>query len=1148
MTEEQKYIDQIDEEMNEAIDEATWGKPASDIITRIESMESAKPSRAIWEMVQNARDVSVREGAEIEFSIADGKFIFRHNGLPFTAKSLHSLNIQTSSKVRDDIVQVGQYGTGFLTTHKFGLKFILAGSLQLTKCGKYVDFQGLHFDRSPRDKGHMISNLKEQQRQISSLGHGEGQGGVLKDVPGKYTEFCYTQDYDVERERAIEAFISAPDLTPHVLALNELVNSISFRDTIQDHTTIFRRKEKRIIESHDLYDFSMVETAIHRNYDGENGQGRDYDYQIYMLESKEKEERTGSSRVTVILPLMNDSSYGDGTSRINVFRFLPNKPNFFIYLPLLGTEEWGVNFLFHSPSFTCADESRSSLRFVGNGQNNDFQAEQNKEIVALAEKMIFSFIETHLDRVSDRKLLSFVNFSNDSPNGKLADFYREKHGLWVSRMESYPLAISPVEEGVFVKPSSLKGLCSDICKYAEGGEEGMNQSFLDAVYSILASRYKSILPAKEEILFWSDRFREWYRKEESSHFFSIQDVVDIIRQETGIQNLGRENILEFDKFLANNKLFSYFENYAIIPNEGGILKKKDELVMPSSFNATTREVMKVLIPHEYNRFVDAGFSSLTQFTSFSDSSLKVQLSAAISTLQSDQQTCRDKYKRYVIQPTGNHRPDNVDSSCLSMEKVTALIRYASMVIKPGSVSNEAKILSVVKNFHDFHEEITDTLDDFDARSACRTLAQDVFFTFTVKYQSTMDEHVKRLVENVYANGELSSMLREYSVYRNQNGDYRYSEQLKKQLPMPQRLKEIYDVIVLDGTSRSVGDVLLDPEYDSCFVGDGTCLDSELASEIFRAISERRDGEEKNYPDISSYAHSGEVLEIIRRMDDTEEGRLWTSLFSALDKDKATVTMSIIDNKDKKESIFKLMQEEDSDKLKAICDISDKIKDKSALKALSELADSDNLTLILYEAKALKDAQLERERQFNFKYTIGKIIEDELRKEIGDSLSCEFRTSDIQNGQDMVISYKGKPLYYIESKAKWNFTDPAHMSSQQMKQAVREQGHYALCCVDCTPDTGARIDMEATREDVCAAHDEILANTYVHTDIGETLSPTLRPVIDEEDRTTDDYSSKIMVRGDFRCNIPKKVFNAGIPFSEFLSQLKTELKKDVSGLE
>ena len=263
--EQNSVINQIKAEMTRAKDKNIWGKPASDIITRIESMENAKPARAIWEMVQNARDVSRRHGADIEFSLNEKEFIFQHNGLPFTADSLNALNIQTSSKVRDDIVQVGQYGTGFLTTHKFGLKFLLSGSLELCNGSKYFDFERLSFDRSPRDKEKMIENLKDQQRRIEEMCENPEDVKYLKDIPGELTIFRYLQEHSIESDRAREAFDQAPDLTPHVLALNELINSISYKDETTGKESSFSRRPKKILEENDLYTFSMVETHISRN-------------------------------------------------------------------------------------------------------------------------------------------------------------------------------------------------------------------------------------------------------------------------------------------------------------------------------------------------------------------------------------------------------------------------------------------------------------------------------------------------------------------------------------------------------------------------------------------------------------------------------------------------------------------------------------------------------------------------------------------------------------------------------------------------------------------------------------------------------------------------------------------------------------------
>ena len=238
-----------------------------------------------------------------------------------------------------------------------------------------------------------------------------------------------------------------------------------------------------------------------------------------------------------------------------------------------------------------------------------------------------------------------------------------------------------------------------------------------------------------------------------------------------------------------------------------------------------------------------------------------------------------------------------------------------------------------------------------------------------------------------------------------------------------------------------------------------------------------------------------------------------------------------------------MQEEDTNKLKALAEISEKT-DVNTLKAIADIANADDLPNILATAKRLNDERREKERQFNFKYTIGKIIEDEIRRAVSDELSCNYSASDVQNGQDMIISYKEKPVYYLECKAKWSFAEPAHMSSQQMKKSVREMGHYALCCVDCTPDTGARIAMDASIDDVMAAHDSILANTYVHTNIGELLAPTISPIIKEEEQTLFD-DSNIRVRGELSSYIPKRVFVKGRPFRIFMDDLNVKLREIIS---
>lgn len=156
-------LSQINSEADETLAETIWGKPANDIITGINNNSIVPANRSIWELVQNARDVSY-EGckAEIRFIRKDNEFVFEHNGQPFDRKSIQSLIIQTSSKVRNDIVKVGQYGTGFLTTHKFGLRFKLEGAL------KVVSNQNLYYNFGTDEEEYMAHPTFRVMRQSCS--------------------------------------------------------------------------------------------------------------------------------------------------------------------------------------------------------------------------------------------------------------------------------------------------------------------------------------------------------------------------------------------------------------------------------------------------------------------------------------------------------------------------------------------------------------------------------------------------------------------------------------------------------------------------------------------------------------------------------------------------------------------------------------------------------------------------------------------------------------------------------------------------------------------------------------------------------------------------------------------------------------------
>lgn len=84
---------------------------ADKMLRGFENFNDFSANFAIWELVQNACDLSKECKVEVDYNNSGIKF--SHNGKPFTIKSLISLIKQVSVKYGDaeEIAEVGKYGT-----------------------------------------------------------------------------------------------------------------------------------------------------------------------------------------------------------------------------------------------------------------------------------------------------------------------------------------------------------------------------------------------------------------------------------------------------------------------------------------------------------------------------------------------------------------------------------------------------------------------------------------------------------------------------------------------------------------------------------------------------------------------------------------------------------------------------------------------------------------------------------------------------------------------------------------------------------------------------------------------------------------------------------------------------------------------------
>ena len=1118
MTQED-YLASVEKSKEEAHDETMWGKPARDIITGIGNNSGIRPVRAIWELVQNARDV-VGEGqrAHIVFTRKIDSLEFKHNGIPFTHKTIEALIMQTSSKVSSNNVQVGQYGTGFLTTHMFGLTFKLTAPLLTSEeFPRYYKISEFEIDRSATDKEVMRGKLKEQWKKTQDWGRDYAQ---TTDTPFEYTLFSYIHESNQARLNAESAFADAPDMVPFVLSINPNVESICFEDHIKYETITYLREKQDMDYVEDLTDGKIYKSKVHRTKIHTNNlKKEEKDYFVYSIVSNDKtEDEPFVNKVVVMLPITEDA---DGSLR--VLQFDKSLPQIYIYLPLLGTEEWGFNFLLHSPLFTCDKDSRDSLRLVGNGQNNDDQAEANRSIIELGNKLICQFIDKKITTLHDAKYLCQASFKTQQPEAKLSDYYNSLQTFWRNKFENLCI----VEGGLSSKylVSAIKVLDETLAKACEE-----DSTLLDAIYGLFDKNRHWTVPKKEDMVYWSDTINRWYRDETTnSHQLTIEDLAKTIPSLTITEN-DLTWLHKLCDYISKNQ-DTLLDTYTLIPNERLSLHKKTPLQKTVSFARVVKDAIALMDPASVDNFVHPTFADLANDTVYDYTKAKESITNYINNHNAEQNGVRNNImtnKNHDLQNPQMQKLFNsnmYEDKKLGNDAVQVILNLYQALLPEDSEAIPAKLLPVIASYYDKTlQENIERLDksyELDVRQFYTTLIYDSLFKFTLRDdKQTKATWVKSMVELVYSYSDIKSYLTYYQVYPDQQGYYKYAEWLKKKsATLPDRALEIYDTIIRNvssaDNSKSIKKELVSSEFANCFVGtnilDGLSQCKEIEDEV----------QKKGYS-ITNYEHQKLIVEIVEHLTRNDvENEHWHALFRDIDKNKGQIMFSVIQSQTKKDSIFALM----------------KVDDESKLKAIAELVNNPDFDSILTISKNVIDQKAREANDFQFKKDLGAYVEDillkELNKELGNNvIEVPEPVRNEQGGQDLILRINGEDFYYFEVKSRWTSDRSVLMSTEQHRQSYENKEHYALLAADMVG-----YDMDNVRRHEFPKFEEVKERIVVLDEIGK-LNERLK------DATLND-DNQVHVAGGYHVLISQDVIrNNAKSFDSFIDSLKLAIRKRI----
>lgn len=704
---------------------------------------STSGNRAIWELFQNAGDLVRNGSAEIKITLTDDSFIFSHKGKSFTYDSLCSLVKQVSSQEKENDNTVGQYGTGFLTTHKFSRRIKINGSMLISEVPlAYVDINDFLINRENFDDiPTFIKDMTDQILEVEKLMDAE-----QKQEAREWTQLSYELNEE-RREIAQNAIDEAIKLMPYVLTFNDNIGCCTIEDHTRLRNTVFTKNDKKCcIEGLHCKRITITEKEKEcRNFD------------CYYLELHE-----GDSRI--ILPLKSETEVCS----------LNDVPRLFVHFPLIGPNHFGVNFIFHSHKFT-PEEPRDNIIVPRDNDATEKAAAANKRVLDEMTDVLWKYLEKHIGTWNNTIKMATLHIKdNGHSEAKTEAYYKDLKERWVTEFSKLKmLQIDDVrysmsdEDHPLVLESSLANFIS----------ENTDTDYLATIYPY--AKKTAVIPCKNELIQWSRIIAEW-DSEKSENFLALERIVEYISNHQGDQ---LHNMLEMIVAAGHSE---FFEKYALLPNREGTLMKRSELWNAAPIVKELYDLVKALDPDICTKMIDENYADIIDLPLYSRENLREELKTTVT--RKEDENWKSRKKPY-------------DGT---FEK--SLIALCSSFTTVNGTSKRNKLMPVICQFEkiEYSEKHIpawkDDASNFDLyRQIFLSLVENQMMKIQEKDADWVAEYMKYLiifVENARGD-DYKNFCTQYAIYPDMNGNLHTPDSLKKNSKVGEILFNLYSNVLKD---------------------------------------------------------------------------------------------------------------------------------------------------------------------------------------------------------------------------------------------------------------------------------------------------------------------------------------------------------------
>eukprot|EP00833_Pecoramyces_ruminatium_P018239 jgi/Orpsp1_1/1192271/evm.model.d7180000091887.1 len=297
--------------------------------------------RWIWELVQNAKDsISGQKDkttVDIEIIVDGDTYLFKHNGSPFTMKTITALLYKFSEGKQNNGESTGRFGTGFLTTHSVSKTVTITGDIYLKEGQSELQSFTVTMYREGEDQ-ELLKGLELTERSFK-----------ISNKPIGWTTYEYKASTKRNKEAGRLGIENFKSNIAKVMLFCQEINSIKLNDNGK-LLTINRISDDSIGNECRKLVLDIVD----------NGQSIRKKFIYHKIEEyneklTERFSKERNLRICIAIELDCDNNiYID-----------PSSPCLFCSLPLVGSEHHEFPFIINSPDFE-PDSERQAILLDGN--------------------------------------------------------------------------------------------------------------------------------------------------------------------------------------------------------------------------------------------------------------------------------------------------------------------------------------------------------------------------------------------------------------------------------------------------------------------------------------------------------------------------------------------------------------------------------------------------------------------------------------------------------------------------------------------------------------------------------------------------------------------------------------------------------------